>query len=64
MWMVSEFIRQQVYVFAAVNLSDSFTVTEILFSVDAERWKLVMDEEYNLLIKNGTWSFADFLIRR
>lgn len=64
MWMAPELTRQQVYALAAANLSDPLTVTETLSSADAERWKLAMDEEYNSLIKNGTWSLADLPTRR
>lgn len=61
MWMAPELTRQHAYALVAANptAADPLTISEALSSPDADRWKLAMDEEYNSLIKNGTWSLTD-----
>lgn len=41
------------------NLTDPQTVEEALASPQATEWKRAMDEEYNSLIKNKTWTLAE-----
>lgn len=41
------------------NLSDPQSVEEAMSSPHAAEWKKAMDEEYNSLMKNNTWSLTD-----
>lgn len=43
------------------KLSDSQTVQDVVTSPGARKWKDAMDEEYNSLIRNKTWSLVIFL---
>lgn len=42
-----------------INLSDPQTLDEALSSSHADQWREAMQEEYESLIKNGTWSLVD-----
>lgn len=47
------------YANVAEALGDPMTRSEALSRPDAEEWKKAMDEEYESLMKNGTWTLVD-----
>lgn len=61
MWLTSELSKPQVQALAAAvqNLGDPLTMEEAYTSSDAAKWRAATNEEYQSLIKNGTWSLTD-----
>lgn len=41
------------------SFSDPQTVEEVLSTPYAKQWRQAMDEEYNSLMKNNTWSLKN-----
>lgn len=61
MWLTSDLTNSQIHALAAAvqNSGDPSTMEEAYNSPDAAKRRATTDEEYQLLIKNGTWTLTD-----